>query len=153
MVRILLPLAVIAVLLFAPIFGEAPTEIGGITKSNTVTGMDYVSPTIDCFMGGKYAVSGDCAPKGGARGLVIFAAVFVSAVAVALGVVGMIPVIGKLTSAFTMLAGIVVVAAIGYYILANLGGEDGGVQWGTYAAGGGGLLTLIAGLSGMRGRS
>lgn len=154
MVRILLPLAVIATLLFAPIFGAEPTEVGGIVKPNTVTGMDYVGETINCWTGGNYSISGDCAPQGGMKGLSIFAAVFVSAVAAVLGLFGLLPVVGRLTSAITTLAGVVVIAGIGFYILTNLGSDEGigGVQWGAYLAGGGGLLTLISGLSGLRGR-
>ena len=154
MVRILLPLAVIATLLFAPIFGGEPTEVGGIVKPNTVTGMDYVGETVKCWTAGNFSVSGDCAPNGGGKGFAIFAAVFVSAVAAALGFVGLLPIVGRLTSAITMLAGIVVIAGIGFYILTNLGSDEGlgGVQWGAYLAGGGGLLTMISGLSGLRGR-
>ena len=154
MVRIFLPLAVIATLLFAPIFGGEASEVGGIVKENTVTGMDYVGGTVKYWTGGNYSIAGDCAPQGGSKGLAIFAAVFVSAVAAALGLVGLIPVVGRLTSAVTMLAGVVVVAGIGFYIFTNLNSDQGlaGVQWGTYLAGGGGLLTLISGLSGMRGR-
>ena len=154
MVRIFLPLAVIATLLFAPIFGGEPTVVGGIEKLNTVTGMDYVGDTINCWTSGRYSISGDCAPKGELKGLAIFAAVFVSAVAAILGLIGLLPVVGRLTSAVTMLAGIVVVAGIGFYILTNLNSDQGigGIQWGAYLAGGGGLLTLISGLSGMRGR-
>ncbi|MCB2114061.1 MAG: hypothetical protein R3C42_05300 [Parvularculaceae bacterium] len=154
MVRILLPLAIIATLLFAPIFGAEPTEVGGITKTNTVTGMDYVGDTINCWMGGEYSVSGDCAPQGGTKGLAVFAAAFVSAVAAALGFIGLLPVVGRITSAITMLAGVIVIAGIGFYILTSLGSDEGigGIQWGAYLAGGGGLLTMISGLSGMRGR-
>ncbi len=154
MVRIFLPLAVIAVLLLTPIFGGEPTEVGGIVKPNTVTGMDYVGGTVKCWTSGTYSIAGDCAPAGGTKGLAIFAAVFVSAVAAALGFIGLIPVVGRLTSAVTMLAGVIVVAGIGFYILTNLNSDQGigGVQWGTYLAGGGGLLTLISGLAGMRGR-
>jgi hypothetical protein len=154
MVRILLPLAVIATLLFAPLFGAESTEVGGIVKQNTVTGMDYVGATIKCWTSGTYSITGDCAPQGGGLGLAVFAAVFVSAVAAVLGFLGLIPVVGRLTSAITMLAGVVVIAGIGFYILSNLNSDNGmaGIQWGTYLGGGAGLLTLISGLSGMRGR-
>jgi hypothetical protein len=140
-------------LLFAPLFGADTSEVGGIVKPNTVTGMDYVGDTLKCWTSGKFSVAGDCAPEAGNLGLAIFAAVFVSAAAAALGVLGLFPIIGRLTSAITTLAGVVAIASVGFYILSNIGGEhDGGVQWGSYLAGGGGLLTLIAGLSGMRGR-
>ncbi len=154
MVRILLPLAVIATLLFAPIFGGEPSEVGGIVKPNTVTGMDYVGDTINCWTGGNYSIADDCAPQGGTKGLAIFAAVFVSAVAAVLGFLGLIPVIGRLTSAITMIAGLIVIAAVGFFAMTMLGTDEGigGLQWGAYLGGGAGLLTLISGLSGMRGR-
>ncbi len=154
MIRILLPLAVIAVLLYAPMFSGEATEVGGIVKENTVTGMDYVGGTIDCWMNKNFSIADECAPAAGSRGLAIFAGVFVSAIAAVMGLVGMLPVVGRLTSAVTMAAGLVVVAGIAFYLLTNLQGDDGleAVQWGTYLAGGGGLLTLISGLSGMRGR-
>lgn len=154
MVRIFLPLAVVATLLFAPIFGGEATEVGGIVKTNTVTGMDYVGATVKCWTGGNYSIEGDCAPVGDNLGLAIFASVFVSAAAAVIGLAGLIPMVGRLTSAVTVLAGVVVIAGIGYYILSNLGSDQGigGVKWGAYLAGGGGLLTLISGLSGMRGR-
>jgi hypothetical protein len=154
MIRILLPLAAIAVLLYAPLYAGEATEVGGIVKQNTVTGMDYVGGTIDCWMNKQFSISDECAPQGGSRGMAIFAGVFVSAIAAVLGLAGLLPVVGRLTSAVTMAAGVVVVAGIAFYLLTNMQGDDGleAVQWGTYLAGGGGLLTLISGLSGMRGR-
>lgn len=154
MEKIVLPLAVIAVLLFAPMADVtvADPEFGETTKSRT--GYEYISTTIDCWKTGQFSIVGDCKPKGDLKGLAIFAGVFVSAVAAVLGFVGLLPVIGRLTSAITMLAGLIVVAGIAFYILTNLGSDKGieGVKWGAYLAGGGGLLTLISGLSGMRGR-
>lgn len=153
MIRIVLPLAVIVLLLFTPLFSADTSEVGGIVKPNTVTGMDYVGDTLKCWTAGKFSIAGDCAPEAGNLGLAIFAAIFVSAVAAGIGVLGLFPIIGRLTSAITTLAGVVVIAGVGFYILSNIGGDHGGgVQWGSYLAGGGGLLTLISGLSGMRGR-
>lgn len=154
MIRVLLPLAVIATLLFAPIYSETVTGSEFGTRVDTLTGNDYVGPTLECWKAGNYSLGGDCEPKGGIKGKLIFGAIFVSAVAAALGVIGLIPVIGRLTSAITTLAGVAVIAAIGYYLLTQSQSEDGmhAIQWGSYLAGGGGLLTLISGLSGMRGR-
>jgi len=153
MIRIILPLAVIAALLFAPIFSETVKGSDLGARIDTLTGYDYIASTIECWKGGEYSLSGDCEPKGGLKGMAIFGAVFVSAVAAVLGVLGLLPVIGKLTSFVTTLAGVIVIAAIGYYALTQVGGEDGdNLQWGTYLAGGGGLLTVISGLAGMRGR-
>ena len=154
MFRILLPLAVIATLLYAPIFAGATTEVAGIEKANTVTGWDYVGNTVNCFKNKEFSIDGDCQPAGESLGLAIFAAVFVSGVAAVLGVLGLLPFVGRITSVITTIAGVVVIAAIAFYGLNQMNGDAGaaGIQWGSYLAGGGGLLTLISGLSGMRGR-
>ncbi len=154
MIRILLPLAVVAILLLTPLYGAQTSEVGGIVKPNTVTGMDYVGDTLKCWTTGNISLADDCAPAAGTLGLGIFASVLASAAAAVVGVLGLFPFVGRLTSAVTTLAGAVTVSAISYYIVKNLGSDAGiaGVQWGTFAAGGGGLLTLISGLSGMRGK-
>lgn len=154
MVRVFLPLAVIAVLFFAPIYNETVRGSESGERVATLTGQYYVGPTIDCWLAKNFSLEDECAPRGGLKGTLIFGAIFVSGVAALLGFLGMVPVIGKLTSAITMVAGVVVVAAIAYYLLTQLGTDDGlaAIQWGAYLAGGGGLLTLISGLSGMRGR-
>ncbi|MEZ5922565.1 MAG: hypothetical protein R3C60_14620 [Parvularculaceae bacterium] len=138
----------------APLYKGETTSVGSIEKANTVTGMDYIGGTIGCWKNKDFSVTGDCAPQGGALGMAIFAAFFVSVVAAGLGVIGLLPIVGKLTSAITTLAGVVVIAGLGFYLLTNLGSDKhmDAIQWGTYLAGGGGLLTLISGLSGMRGR-
>jgi len=154
MLRILLPLAVIAALLFAPIFNDTVegSDLGGSTVS--LSGNAYVGNTVNCWIGRDFSISGECEPKGGTKGLAIFAAVFVSAVAAVLGVLGLIPFVGRLTSAITSLAGVIIIAAIGFFVFTQMQTDEGleAVQWGSYLAGGGGLLTLISGLSGMRGR-
>jgi len=154
MIRILLPLAVIAAILFAPMFNEtvSGSEFGDSSVSRT--GWDYVGNTVECFRNQNFSIEGDCEPKLGMKGKAIFGAVFVSGIAAVLGVLGLIPFVGRITSVITTIAGIVVIAAISYYGLQQMGSDDGAanLQWGTYLAGGGGLLTLISGLSGMRGR-
>lgn len=152
MIRILLPLAVIAALLFAPIFSD---QVQGSDLANgavSLTGHDYVGNTVNCWVNKNFSIAGDCAPQGGNKGLAIFAAVFVSSVAAVLGIIGLLPFVGRLTSVVTSLAGVVVVAAIAFYVLQQMGSDEGieGVQWGSYLAGGGGLLTLISGLAGVR---
>ena len=154
MTRILLPLAVIAALLYAPIFAGATDTVAGIEKANTVTGWDYVGNTVDCFRNQNFSIAGECQPQGDKLGMAIFAAVFVSAVAAVLGIFGLLPFVGRITSVVTTIAGVVVIAAIAFYGLTQMNADEGaaGIQWGSYLAGGGGLLTLISGLSGMRGR-
>ncbi len=154
MTRIILPLAIIAALLFLPMFSE--TTVGSISGESETprTGNYFVGDTVQCFINQEFSISGDCEPQGGTLGLAIFAAVFVSAVAAVLGVLGLLPFIGRLTSMVTILAGVVAIAAIGYFFLTMMGTDEGlgAAEWGSYLAGGGGLLTLISGLSGVRGR-
>lgn len=155
MIRILLPLAVIVAVLFAPMYSLSVNDpVLGEQAAAPKTGYAFVENTINCWRGGEYSLKGDCEPKGGLKGSAIFAAVFVSGVAAALGVLGLLPVIGRLTSFITTAAGIIVIAAIGYFALTIIGssGDAENLEWGSYLAGGGGLLTLISGLAGMRGR-
>lgn len=154
MIRILLPLAVIAAILFAPMYSvEINDPVLGEKVAATKTGYAFIENTVDCWKKGEYSIKDKCEPKGDMKGMAIFAATFGSAVAAALGVLGLLPFIGKLTSFVTTAAGAVVIAAIGYFALTMLGGKGGEtIQWGSYLAGGGGLLMLISGLAGVRGR-
>ncbi len=152
MTRIILPLAVIAALLFAPIFSETSTGTFTGERAVPLNGQYFVGNTITCFMNQNYSIEGECAPKDGKLGLAIFAAVFVSAVAAVLGILGLLPFVGRLVSLVTTLAGLVAIAGIAYFCLNIMGNEGVNLQWGSYVGGGGGLLTLISGLSGMRGR-
>ena len=132
------------------------TTVGSVSGETQTarTGHYFIGNTVDCFTNRNFSISGDCEPAGGMQGKAIFGAVLLSAVAAALGVLGLLPVIGRLTSIVTVIAGVAVIGAIGYFALNMMGTDEGlgGVQWGSYLAGGGGLLTLISGLAGMRGR-
>jgi hypothetical protein len=155
MIRILLPLAVVAVTLLGPLYSiEAKDPVLGKERMFYTTGYELVKDTIDCWRQGEYSVKGDCKPKGDLKGMMIFAAVVVSAAAGALGVLGLLPVVGRLVSAGTMLAGVIGLAALGYFAMRVIAGngDDAALQWGMYLAGGLSLLTLISGLAGMRGR-
>jgi hypothetical protein len=155
MIRILLPLAVVAALIFGPLVAGETTSVGGITKASTVTGMDYVGPSIACWRAGEYSIAGECKPNGALKGSLVLATLLSSAIAAVIGVIGVAPFIGRLTSVVTTLGGAISMLAMGAFalMLMNAGSDSGEtVQWGTYLAGGGGLLTLISGLSGMRGQ-
>jgi len=156
MTRVILPLAIIAAILFAPIYKTPSSydDVQGIETSNQVAGYALVKPAIDCWRTGNISVSGDCEPKAGTKGLALAGAVGISAIAAVLGVLGILPVIGRLTSVVTVIAGLVALCAMGYFGSTLLGAEGGlsRIDWGSYLAGGGGLLTVISGLSGMRGR-
>jgi hypothetical protein len=153
MIRVLLPLAVVAAILFGPMYTvKIYDPVLQEETASPQSGLKLVQPTIDCWRDKKYSFSGDCAPKGDLKGKAMLAAIAAGGVAAALGVFGLLPFVGRLTSVVTTLAGGVIVAAIGYFALTMMGGDKEAVQWGTYLAGGGGLLTLISGLAGMRGR-
>jgi len=152
--RIILPLAIFAALFFTPLFSETTT---GSVTGETVTprsGQFFIGNTVDCFLKRDFSISGDCEPAGGMQGLAVASAAGISIVAAVLGVIGILPFVGRITSIVTLFAGVVTVGAMGYLILTMMGSSEGfgGVQWGAYLTGGAGLLTLISGLSGMRGR-
>ncbi|MEX0645868.1 MAG: hypothetical protein WD076_11185, partial [Parvularculaceae bacterium] len=140
MIRILLPLAVIAAILFAPMYSvQIKDPVLGEQGSAQKSGYAFVDNTITCWRGGEYSISGDCKPKGGLKGQLIFAAIFVSGVTAVLGVLGVIPIVGKLTSFITTLAGVVVIAAIAYFAVTLMASSENGsesIQWGSYLAGG-----------------
>lgn len=154
MIRIVLPLAVIAVLFFTPLFSETTT--GSVTGETVTprTGEFFIGSTVNCWRELNFSMSGDCEPQGGMKGLAVASAAAISGIAAVLAVIGLLPFVGRLTSIVTVLAGVVTVLAMGYLILVLMGSSEGvgGVSWGAYLAGGVGLLTLISGLSGMRGR-
>ena len=145
---------VAAILIITPLVGTTSVHENGIPIIRIVTGGNFIDGTINCWMSGKFSIFGDCAPRGGAKGFAILIGVFASAFGAALGFIGLLPVIGRLTGASTMMAGLVVIGGSVFFILAMLGAGDGGssVQWGAYLAVAGGLIALISGLSGMRGR-
>ncbi|MBY0423559.1 MAG: hypothetical protein K2Q06_14730 [Parvularculaceae bacterium] len=151
--RILLPVAVVAAIFFFPMFSEVTTgPISGET-STPRTGQYFIGETVKCFTKKEFSVAGECAPKHGAIGMSVFAAAAVSAIAAIVGLPGLLPFVGRATSIVTALAGLVATAAAGYFILTVMSkGAAAHVEWGAYLAGGLSLLTLVAGLQGVRGK-
>lgn len=153
MMRILLPIAVIASIILFPMFSE--TTVGAISGEVTTprSGNYFVDGTIKCFSKSNFSLAGDCAPRQGATGLAVAAAIGAAGLAAVIGLPGLLPFIGRATSVVTTAAGVVIVVGIGYFILTVMGaGKGAEVLWGAYLAGGLGLLTLVAGLSGIRGK-
>ncbi|MGV6800662.1 MAG: hypothetical protein ACWA5L_01925 [bacterium] len=158
MIRIILPLAVVASLLFAPLQKVTQTiddGIGNVTTSESaVTAGDlFLKKPYECAMSMKFDPRmEECAPNGGFSGWSMYAAAASSAVAGILGILGLLPFVGRLTSIVTTAAGGISTAAIGKYIFALWqGGNFEAMQWGGWLAGGLGLLTLISGFSGIGG--
>ena len=154
MIRILLPLAVIASISLCPLFSE--TTIGAVSGdavTTSRTGNFLVEDTIKCFSKQNFSLSGDCAPRLGMTGTAVAAALGAAAIAAVVGVPGLLPFVGRVTSFVTTAAGGIIVLGVGYFILQVMGaGESAKVEWGAYLGGGLGLLTLVAGLSGIRGK-
>lgn len=153
MIRILLPLAVIAAILFGPLKHETVTSSEFGTKEQSITGMSYVKSSLDCWRKGNFSLKDDCAPQGELKGQLLAGAVGLSGLAAVVGILGLLPIVGRATSIVTTIAGGAALAAIGFFVYSQLGGEQGlhAIQWGSYLAGGAGLLTLISGLAGIRG--
>ncbi|MEM9421969.1 MAG: hypothetical protein AAF986_05650 [Pseudomonadota bacterium] len=154
MIRILLSLAVAAACFFGPLFADTTGAIIGQAPGAVVTGEYFAAPTADCVLAQTFSLAGDCAPNGNILGLLVTATVGMGFVSAALGLVGLLPLVGRVTSVFTFVAGIVALATFGMILKELLGAEGAAftdIRWGAYAVGGFGVLTLLTGLGGMRG--
>jgi hypothetical protein len=158
MQRILLPLVIVAAMYFGPMFAE--TTSGSATgASETVrTGQFFIGNMVGCLMELRVPLGEECAFDGEFHdsplvGHVMNWTALLALGAGVLGIIGLLPVIGRLTSVLTVLAGLGALGAMGLLTLTLLGTDDGlgAIRWGVYLTAGAGLLTLIAGLAGMRG--
>ena len=159
MIRIFLPLAIVAAMFFGPMFSvETKDPVRGESMS-TVTGDYFIGNTVACVRALKLPVGEDCASTGKIKdstlvGNVLSWSALLAGVAAVLGVPGLLPFIGRMTSIVTVAAGVAAIGAVGLFMATIVGSEAGlgAVQWGAYLAAGLALLTTISGLSGMRGR-
>lgn len=159
MIRILLPLAIIAAMFFGPMFSvQTKDPVRGETLS-TVTGDYFIGNTVDCVRNMKAPIGKDCASTGQMKdstlvGDMLSWSAILAAVAAVLGVPGLLPFVGRMTSIVTVAAGVAALGSLGLFMTTMIGSEAGlgSVQWGAYLAAGVALLTTISGLSGMRGR-
>ena len=159
MIRILLPLAIVAAIFFGPMFAETSTGSATGERVATVTGDYFIGNAIDCLMSLKAPIGEECASDGvlnesTAVGSALSWVAVISIVAAVAGVLGLLPFIGRITSILTLLAGVGALGALVFFALTMIGTDEGlpGIQWGAYLAAGAALLTTISGLSGMRGR-
>jgi len=152
MIRVLLPLAAIAAILLLPIYSYQTNDPIAGESTGSRAGWYFVDDTVGCFMKQNFSIDGECEPKGDDLGKAIFFAILAAAVAAVLGVLGVLPFVGRLTSVVTTIAGVAIIAGVGYFCFNAMNAEGVGIELGAYVGGGLGLLTLIAGLSGMRGR-
>lgn len=158
MIRILLPLAMVASLYFTPLFVE--TTSGGLTGTNEaeVSGRFFLDGMVGCLAELRVPIGEGCSfdktfNDSPLVGHVVNWAALLALAAGALSVIGLLPVVGRLTSIVVLLAGLGGLGAMGLMAL-TLMGSDGGlgaIRWGTYLTTGAALLTVISGLGGMRG--
>lgn len=160
MIRILLPLAFVAAIYFGPMYSyPSSNPVSGTDEYASVTGSEFIKNAIGCVRELKVPIGEECASEGKIDGSTnvgdaLSWASMLAVAAAALGVLGLIPFIGRLTSIITIGAGLGGLGSMGYFLLAmmNTGEGLGAIQWGAYLAAGAALLTTISGLSGMRGR-
>ncbi len=158
MTRILLPLAIVAAMYFGPLFAETTSGSATGSAETLRTGEIFIGNMIGCLVELRMPVGEACSYAGEFHdssmvGHVVNWAALAALAAALLGIIGLLPVIGRLTSIITVLAGLGAVGAMGLMTLTLLGTDDGlgAIRWGTYLTAGAGLLTVIAGLGGMRG--
>lgn len=160
MIRILLPLAIVAAMFFGPMYSyESDNPVSGREEQSMVTGDKFVGGVVNCVRQLNVPLGEACASDGevnGSKNVSRFMSLAASLAigAGGLGVIGLLPFIGRLTSVVTLIAGLAALGAMGFFVVSMMSTEIGlgGVQWGAYAASGLALLTTISGLSGMRGR-
>ncbi len=160
MTRILLPLAIVVVIFFGPMFSETTSGPATGKKETPVAGEYFIGEAVGCLLELQVPLGEECASDGVLNdstmvGDVMSWASMLAIAAAGLGIIGLLPFIGRLTSIVTILAGVGAVGAIGYMALTLMGTDGVGLpamQWGAYLAAALGLLTLISGLAGLRGR-
>ncbi|MEM1380951.1 MAG: hypothetical protein AAGH41_10045 [Pseudomonadota bacterium] len=146
MVRIFLALLLGVVAFFGPWF-----PIGLEDKFH---GFDSAGQTIDCFLRAEISISSECAPAGKNLSERLIGYTVLGAMAAAvISILGLLPYIDRLTSAFVALAGGLAVTAAGMTFFQMMG--EGGLSftdmdWGAYGALVLGLACIWAGFDGMR---
>ncbi len=158
MTRILLPLAIVAVMFYAPLFAVEQKSDALGSEVSSVQGDYFIGNAIGCLSKLQVPLGEECAFDGEFYGspLVGHVMTWTALLAIGagvLGVIGLLPVVGRLTSIVTVLAGLGALGAMGLMSLTMMGTDDGlgAIRWGTYLTAGVGLLTVISGLGGMRG--
>ena len=162
MIRVILPLAIVAAMFFGPFFSETTSGSSTGDRTSMVAGSYFIEEAVNCVRTLNYsgfAFGDECASDAeyngsNMSGSVLSGAAKISIAAALLGIVGILPFIGRVTSIATIGAGLTTLGALGYFMMSAMRSADGlaSIQWGAYLAAGLGLLTLISGLSGVRGR-
>ncbi|MEO1041974.1 MAG: hypothetical protein AAFX52_06760 [Pseudomonadota bacterium] len=145
MIRILLPLALAAVALMGPWMADG--------NGNSVNGYDLAPATVDCALDFDFSVE-TCKPKGELFNELVGYTILFGAASAVLSLIGLLPVLGRLTSITVVAAGMTGIGTFGTMLMGMMqaGGIDFGViglgAYGTLVLG---ILTMFSGLSGIRG--
>ncbi|MCI5043313.1 MAG: hypothetical protein MRY72_01340 [Aquisalinus sp.] len=156
MFRIFLPLAFAATLLLAPFYSFSVSDeyAGDITNELSASKM-FIEDSVECARNMEFnpMVEG-CGPNEnrGLLGWAFYAAAASSVAAGLLGVIGLLPFIGRLTSVVTTGAGGISTGTVAWFMVDLLqSGKFEQMAWGGWLAGVLALLTLVAGFNGMSG--
>lgn len=159
MIRILMPLVIVAAMYFFPMFAVTTSDPVRGESVSTVSGEYFIGNAVDCVRKGVIPLAEECASDGKMKdstfvGSALSWAAIISGAAAVLGIAGLLPFIGRLTSIATLAAGLSSLGALGMFMMSIINSDAGlgAVQWGAYIAAGAALMTTISGLSGMRGR-
>ncbi|MEM0930590.1 MAG: hypothetical protein AAGI89_14980 [Pseudomonadota bacterium] len=145
MIRILLPLALAAVALLGPWMADG--------NGNAMNGFDLAPTTVNCALDFDFSVEA-CKPQGDLLNELVGYTMLFGAGSAVLSLVGLLPLIGRLTSMTVVAAGLTGVGAFGVLVLGMMQGAGldlaviGLGAYGTLILG---LLTVFAGLNGIRG--
>lgn len=142
MVRILFPLFMALMAFFGP---------WEQTSKGPVHGFDLADNTIGCFIDLNPSITGECAPAGEIAEQLVSYTVVGGGFAAVLGIFGLLPIVSRITSLATLVAGGVgLAAALATVALAVNGAGLSLVGWGAWGTLALGMFTVFAGLSGFR---
>ena len=118
MIRIILPLAIVATLLFAPLYKTSISDQYAGDREISLTASElFIEAPVKCAQNMQFDPRAEgCAPDKGMTGWAFYGAAASSAVAGVLGILGLLPFIGRLTSLVTTAAGGVSTATIGWFL-------------------------------------
>lgn len=154
MFRILFSLAVAAAAFFGPWFAEGVVGTRSGAGEAVRMGDYYAGGPVSCLMDGTISLGGACAPEHGIEGVLVTAAVLLGALSAVLNLAGLLPLLGRLTSVFVIIAGAAGVAAM-IAVAIGVASTDGmmlsDLRWGAFATGGFGLICFGTGLRGLAG--
>jgi hypothetical protein len=143
MIRIVVPLILALVAYFGP-------WSGGISAAFSAG--NSADATLACIMALDLPTSPNCLPSGDLSSMLIGYTSVLGVVAAVLSILGLLPLVGRLTSVAVIAAGGVGIAAAGMIIAGALGDAGiGAVGWGAWGSLVLGLITVFLGFGGLRG--